>query len=222
MMALMRPRLIGALLAAFVVAVGCTSERSEEKNWRKNKELVEQYAVEFPSFKTAIEARYAEASKMFEAAKADGDEKKRLEGMKDANEHLNDLMSHFKAYKDKRESLRKLLMDPVMQDLPAREFKPAENAANASIEKAKKHLDTSTATTAGAIKDVVKEAGLFMDEATVALTQLKQRATEKQAAAKEAQRAQEAADKAAREAAAGTTSQPAPASGTPVAPGTTR
>jgi len=193
MRALLHPKTILALLLVYAAAFGCTSERGEEKNWRKNKDLVDQYSNEFPAFKDAIQKRFKEAEEMFAKAKAEADEKKRVQGMQDANERLKDLVGDFQGYKEKRDELRRLLGDADLQNLPAREFNALKHSADAALaladNKIKEAGASATGIAAGTIKDILKEANHQIEQAAVPLRQKRDDIVAKRQAEEEARKA---------------------------------
>lgn len=163
-----RLRLEAAVLAlTALLAAGCTKDEAEQTaDWTSNVERGQRFAAKFPSFKSVLEKRTAEAQEQFDAAKGLADKKARAEAMGVANRSLTELLRAF----DEHETASKRLTEALAAHATVPEaLQPAVSAAREGEATATRNMGGFEPSNVGAAKVKLEDATALLRDATDAL-----------------------------------------------------
>ena len=152
-----RPLFSSLLLALVLVACSPTVE-NESKRWQASIAALDGYAAAHPNFKVAVEEQRAQASVLFEEAKAKGAGEEAAEAMEAANQHLDELLSLFQGVEKKKKEIARLRRDRDLMSVSARVVNPALEAADGAIVYADGVLQEAAPEDAAAAKEVLQQA----------------------------------------------------------------
>jgi hypothetical protein len=131
-------RLTYCFLALTVFAACKKSVKGESKRWERANQTVDELAVQYPGFKSALEEQRSKAKAAMEAAEKISDEEERIDKMSEANKLLTGGFIGQLGDVDKKE---KKIRDEIVDAAGL----AADEAARMSIQKAVEHAEHTLA-----------------------------------------------------------------------------
>ena len=157
-----------ALLIFLSLSIACKKSVESEKNkWEANKQLIQQLAVEYPTFKTVLTTIENNATQAMQSAEKMSDEKQKIEAMAKANamatpQFVSDL-EKFDATIAKLKELSASAIQNAHDDNDAEAAQKASTDAETAIYDAKELIANANVTTEA-------EAGIIITKAISQLT----------------------------------------------------
>jgi len=168
----LRSFVVSLILAGSLAACQATVD-GESKKWETKVAALQGYALSYPSFAPAIEQHMAEATALFEAAKAKGQGEEAADGMAEANRHLGELLGLFERVDARVQEILRLEKDRDLLSLRARVVTPALKRADAALSDAEKALKSATPSDVTAARKALEGALGGLDRAAGDLRRLR-------------------------------------------------
>lgn len=171
----LRSFVVSLILAGSLASCQATVE-GESKKWETKVVALQGYAVSHPNFAPAIEQHTAEATALFEDAKAKGQGEEAADAMAEANRRLDDLLGLFERVDARIKEIHRLETNHDLLSLRAREVTPAVKRAAAAISDAEAVLKSAAPSDVASAKKALENALSGLDRAAGDLRRLRDRA----------------------------------------------